>query len=228
MAPLQIEPEGANVFLELGNGQAPAASYGIVLNASASSLLANPGWFEWVQLITTDNVQYLDAAGEHACSPKNWNPSNPQLDTTYPYSSNLATSQGGNLTDDSPQTPVSVESAQSFAATTYLMWDPAIPPNGQGSCTPAKVTEAGVMTPSTCASIPIPLGYYSWRFSGCAVNTLSTATGFNGTTVQLLCGTETPTPQKPSSFVSGSNFPEWQYTLPSNQSLSQAFTCNLE
>jgi len=212
-------------YLELGNGngQTPA-SYGIVLQASAGSLPSSAGWYEWVQLISVDHVQYIDSTGRHTCQPKAWT-GQPQLDTSFPYTSGPTSQQTGSVTDDSPKSPLGGETAQNFGATTYLMWDPAIPPTGQTNCTPATVTTSGVSTPSSCSSIPVPLGYVTWSWTGDAIDTLSPTTGDNGTTGHLLCGAMSG---QASSFALSSSYPTWIASLPSGASLSQAFSCAAE
>jgi hypothetical protein len=81
------------------------------------------------------------------------------------------------------------EVGKAFDATMYVMWDPAIPPVGQNTCTPASVntgTTPYTYNPSTCASIPVPLGSVEWEWAGCAVDTL--ASMGNGTSWFVQCG----------------------------------------
>ena len=55
----------------------------------------------------------------------------------------------------------------------YVMWDPAIPPVGQKTCTPASVntgTTPYTFIPSTCASIPVPLASVEWEWAACGIN----------------------------------------------------------
>jgi len=90
----------------------------------------------------------------------------------------------------------------------YLMWDPALP----SGCQPASTTQAPNTHLITSAlseckgSIPIPLGYVAWGFSGDAVNTMTNQG--NGTQWLLCCGVPgTPAVQSSSSY------PQWNYTV---------------
>jgi hypothetical protein len=147
----------------------------------------------------------------------------PLLDNIFPYSSGIASTSQARITGDSPYTPFTkfpdtAEISQSFDATMYLMWDPAIRTDGQ-NCTPATVTDVGVPSPSTCDSIPVPLGYVKWIYSGDAVDTLYSPLGDNGTTVHLL-GSQ----RSANSFVSDSKYPEWDGVV-SNVPLKQGSNC---
>ena len=111
------------------------------------------------------------------------------------------TMNGGNF-NDSPRSPVNYslggtpinynEVEQSFSATTYLLWDPALPLG----CTPATTTGNGSSTTtkqSTCSgSIPIPLGNISWSWSGDGIDTeiLQSSGTTQGTTFVLPCSPE--------------------------------------
>ena len=90
------------------------------------------------------------------------------LDGTYPYGASNPTG-----TNDTPKISLPViygEGAQTFVATMYLMWDPAL---GNPNCPPAQDAAAGnVQTAITCTSIPIPVGSVQWSWAGCAMNTL--------------------------------------------------------
>lgn len=140
-------------------------------------------------------------------------PVNTGLDTSYPYAFFSST-----MTVDSPNVnllPNYGEEWESFTATMYLLWDPALP----SGCAPAKTTETIVNgTPtfsssaSTCTSVPVPLSSVSWHWSGCAINTLvnqpnqttwirSTS---NGCPLETL---GTPQPVTPSTPSNG--YPIW-------------------
>jgi hypothetical protein len=225
LAPVGVQPSSPVPYLQLGTANPNnLATFGVVLSASAN-LPSGQGWWEWVQLISAYHVQVIYSAGRFSCLPKGWNgkptSGTPILDTTYPYSSAATTSS--NATDDSPRIPLGGETGITFHAWTYLMWDPAIPPIGQETCTPASVGANGVPAPSTCSSIPVPLGHIDWQWSGDAINTLSAATGDNNTTGHLLCG-----PTSVTKFVLDDSFPTWTNAVMSGQSLSQAFTCTRE
>ena len=84
---------------------------------------------------------------------------------------------GNQLFDDSPEAPLSAtEMSETFKATTYLLWDPALPATPTApSCQAASVDYVtGIPAPSNCASIPIPLGMVTWQWSGDAINTRAT------------------------------------------------------
>ena len=140
-------------------------------------------------------------------------PVNTGLDTSYPYAFFSST-----MTVDSPNVnllPNYGEEWESFTATMYLLWDPALP----SGCAPAKTTETIVNgTPtfsssaSGCTSVPVPLSSVSWHWSGCAINTLvnqpnqttwirSTS---NGCPLETL---GTPQPVTPSTPSNG--YPIW-------------------
>jgi len=168
---------------------------GVVFSTNDCSAPAS-GSFLWVQIVNGDQTKELDSNGNWTC------PAQPEsgLDKTYPYST-------GPSANDSPPAPLSPEAElqRSFNATMYLLWDPAIPPADQQTCSPAQL-EAGSGVATTCASIPIPLGWVSWGFSGCAINTLAQQMN-NGTTWTLNCGIAAPsTPQQ-------TGYPSWNNPL---------------
>jgi hypothetical protein len=89
------------------------------------------------------------------------------------------------------------------------MWDPTIPQQGQNSCRAASVNQQGQAVPSTCSSIPVPLGYVTWHWSGDAINTL--ANQATGTTYILPCA-----PGVLQGFVASSLYPpRWESVAPS-------------
>src|SRR5208282_148618 len=97
------------------------------------------------------------------------------IDKTYPYSYVYPAETWDTPAAGLPNLTNYGEAWESFTATMYLMWDPAIPPSGQPSCTPAKTVENAdgsfTSSASTCASIPVPLSSVTWHWSGCAINT---------------------------------------------------------
>ena len=81
------------------------------------------------------------------------------LDTSFPYGN-------GSIFADDPQSKLQyAELSQNYSSTVYLMWDPAVPPAGQQTCSPA-IASGDTVQPSTCASIPVPLGHVSWGACG--------------------------------------------------------------
>lgn len=135
-------------------------------------------------------------------------------DTVYPNDSNVSE------TYDNPGdtlSPSDGELARSFSATIYLMWDPAIPFPGQNSCQVAMSFQDGSSLPSTCASIPVPLGSVSWHWSGCAINTLTQQA--NDTTWARDCGLATP------YYPQSSGYPSWTQRV-SGANLTQCVPAN--
>lgn len=121
------------------------------------------------------------------------------LDNYYPYIS------GPQFYDDPhgalPDTnDVNGELSRNFSATLYLMWDPALPHGCQPAANPGNSP-----TPSTCTSIPVPLGTISWGFCGDAINTLIPQGIWTNWT--LSCSSETQ-----PSFIPGTTYPSWQST----------------
>jgi hypothetical protein len=134
------------------------------------------------------------------CYPPGGLPASPELDATYPYSNTNSTNDSFNDSPDSPLYDSEVE--QVFSATTYLMWDPAMP----SGCSPAVTDADGVSTQSTCSqSIPIPLGSISWSWSGDAIQTPQFKPNPNNSNYILGCG-----PESENSFVPSSQYPQWQ------------------
>jgi len=87
----------------------------------------------------------------------------------------------------------------------YLMWDPAIPGVGQSRCwAAATISAAGQINSreSTClGSIPVPLAYVNWWYSGDAMNTL---VGNGANTWTLCCGVPAPV-----TVVNSTAYPVW-------------------
>lgn len=125
------------------------------------------GTFIWVQLLKSVTYSQLISLGFTYSPPP---PASNELDGIYPYPST------NSITSDAPSRPLYSglgEVAEAFDATMYVLWDPAIPPTGQQTCTPAWVDKSTTpYTPhaSTCSSIPVPLASVEWKWSACAIN----------------------------------------------------------
>jgi hypothetical protein len=191
---------------------------------------------QWVQVLTSDAFQFLTTnqqycGGGPVCTavPNGWTGS-PQLDNTYPY---VVFPGAPTTTNDTPSYPLGLavseaEGERSFGAIMYLLWDPALPTG----CTPANtISNNGVITStaSTCTqSIPIPLGSVTWNTKGCAINTLATATGDNGSTWHLACGTPSQnSPENPvfvASVANVTSYPTWTLTS-HNGTVCQTHIC---
>jgi hypothetical protein len=157
--------------------------------------------FTWVQTISSVQTEYLGSNGPGL------NPPESGLDNTYPYANANPRS-----TNDSPNAVLPEtygEGWEAFTATMYLMWDPALP----SGCTPASTDPATlVSTPSTCASIPVPLSSVTWHWSGCAINAINAQS--NGT--NWIFSTASGCPVQILSTPQLSGFPEWD-TLVQNR-----------
>jgi hypothetical protein len=159
---------------------------GIIFTANALPALGDQGAYSWVQIVISDQVWIIKAAGQEECTAPT---AYPALDTTYPYSNVFSVSRPNDTATDSPASPLRDswgESQRSFSAVMYLMWDPVLP-----------------------ASIPAPLASMPWQFTGDAINTLVT-TG-NGTTWTVPCGPGTAgqCAEVAAGAPPGQSFPTW-------------------
>ncbi len=179
---------------------------GITFQATATPPSGYNQSFTWVQLIGSIQRKYINSNGSFAT------PTSPSsgIDASYPI-----TNASPTTTNDTPVTQLPSiygEGWETFTATTYLMWDPGIPPAGKASCTPARTMQTVVngfptfsSTQSDCASIPIPLSSVTWHWSGCAINALSNQA--NGTT--WIRSTSNGCPVEMLSSPHAAGFPEW-------------------
>jgi hypothetical protein len=144
------------------------------------------------------------------------------LDTAYPYKNyNVSFPDAPSMPLDASHFGSSVfttvgEEAASQRFTTYLMWDPQIAADGTHNCELASSAQdqSGAIsyTPSTCASIPVPIAVENWGFDGDAIKTLDPAS-VNGPTKSwiLQCGTS----QTPGAGSVG--YPVWSNTVNADQ-----------
>jgi hypothetical protein len=196
--------------LELGNNLPDNPGMSFNVKATPPN---NAGMFQWVQLIGTITERYL------AAPPISNILTGPALDNWYPF---VIPPGSPDYTSDSPGIQLWAnnitamgEASISFTATMYLMWDPALPGPGQSSCAPAVTTKSAqtgqiTTTASTCrGSIPVPLAYVNWGFSGDAINTLQTQSSTN-TTWLVHCGG--PQPAAPTA-QSTRSYPQWTTTM---------------
>ncbi len=162
--------------LAFGDPVDPDVPAGMLFRASVTSPQIDPtGGLLAVQLVSRDSWFELTSDGvstiQYAVSPSN----PPVLDVTaddlnYPYEDT-----GSNIlkTSDSPDIRAEDDEGElqrNFSATMFLMWDPVLP----SGCFPATSQSA-----TQCSSIPVPLGYISWQFSGAMTNTLNTQSSPN-------------------------------------------------
>lgn len=158
------------------------------------------GSLMWVQILNT--VNYLQIAPTNSGYTPTSSNAAAQLDGVYPY-----VSASNNTTNDAPSRSDLLaglgEGAISFDATMYALWDSAIPPAGQTSCTPATTNVTYKSTASTCSSIPVPLGSIEWKWTPCAINTIPPPPAATGPSWVRKCG--------PGSISSGiaSGYPTW-------------------
>jgi hypothetical protein len=229
------EPDANYARLEMGHGEAGSA--GITFTVSAQPPAGHNGSFQFVQLITTDNYALLGDPAQNSGVSVTKGDRGTGLDNWYPYPVRFNTATGGPLNplqsvdypsqffelfdrtpEHNPMNANIVESALNFAARMYVMWDPALPGAGQTNCTAATDVPVNNTTanpqPSTCAgSIPIPLGYTTWGFGGCAIDTknpqataTANATGtLNGTTWAVLTCSQPTAP----AYQATTTFPTW-------------------
>jgi hypothetical protein len=230
---VQIDPS----TLRMGPGSKARSVPGIYFNKSAA---IPPGSgtkaaFQWVQIVTNDTTTLRcgvtsdstlvckAAQTTYACVSRSGYPA---LDNYYP----LPIVSDGNAVDIPSGPPLGTnrefEQAASFDATTFLMWDPALNSDGTGGCTPAVTDSLSrISQPSTCTgSIPIPLGYVNWHYSGDALNTFDVTQGVSGWNLvsadPLVADTNGP------SFHMSSSYPQWN-RLELNGELADTskFTC---
>jgi hypothetical protein len=183
--------------------QGVTGKVGIDFKASANPPSNYNQTYTFVQVLNGVQQKYITSNGQY---PVQATPT-VGIDKTYPYAYVYPTE-----TWDTPATglPGSYgEGWETFTATMYLMWDPAIPPSGQPSCTPAKTVQNAdgsfTSTASNCASIPVPLSSVTWHWSGCALNTLVKQS--NQTTWAL--STAGGCPVDTLGTVQSAGFPEW-------------------
>jgi len=197
---VQLTTNGSEVFLEKTGVSVPGVAnpVGISFQSNATPSSGYNQSFTWVQILNNVQRKVIDPGVP---------PEDPQsgLDNFYPYGNATPTT-----TNDTPGTELLVtdgEFWQTFSATMYLMWDPALT-NDPSGCTPALTDQkAKKSKQSTCMSIPIPLSSVTWHWSGCAINTLSPQTGVNGTT--WILSRERECPKEPIGTVQLSDFPQW-------------------
>ncbi len=152
-------PIGANVIpsdetVGISPDQSEMA-WGIRFAASASPPSQAPGAFKWVQLVTSDNVNfYFQDGTSMVCTL------GPGLDASYPFAEGITAVDGPSVPLDASLNEIEVTDSTQYQM--YLMWDP-----------------------ETSSSIPVPLGYLPWTISGDALyNSETSAWSLNsGTSV---------------------------------------------
>jgi hypothetical protein len=183
---------------------------------------ANTGSFIWVQILNSVIYSQIYSASQAAAAATPYVPPTNVglgLDGQYPYLDKL--NQANPTTSDAPGRldlyNYSGEVGESFDATMYVLWDPAIPPSGQTSCTTAWVdtTTTPYYTPhsSTCASIPVPLASVEWTWRACAINQLAPPPAG---AVQPLPNWFVQCGQGGYSQTQASGYPEWTTCNASN------------
>ena len=207
--------QGNAPALELGDGR---ENVGIAFRVTANPPAAAQGSFLWVQLINNHTIQYrANPAASNTASGAG-------LDNWFPYETlpNLPNSTndspGATLSTDGLNPPANSralgEVLDTFSATMYLLWDPAMNAAGQtGACAAASnaVTAGGQANPqpTACASIPVPVGYITWSYSGNAINTLANqANRLGEITTWVLGGCGAPLPGQPA-FTPSTSYPTW-------------------
>jgi hypothetical protein len=159
----------------IGSGGLPGMTFHVYLNLPPSGY---SGIFTWDQIRTDSWVRTPATGSARTCTA----PSNPSglstgQDTSYPYAV-------GDQTQDSPYVSLyatDIETSRTFSATMYAMWDPHLP-----------------------NSIPVPLGYIQWNFSGDATIT-------NAATNQWTLKSSSAGSNK--TFTPSSSYLQWSGTL---------------
>ncbi len=105
------------------------------------------GHFFFVQLIEGDYVNYT-----HPDNSVLYCTGGPGLDSEYPYEAELGFNQAVTDAPFSPLPPTYIAASRSFSATMYLMW---------------QSTDSNIAP----TSIPVPMGYVPWSFSGSTAQT---------------------------------------------------------
>ncbi len=239
-----LPQRGKGTRLELGFGEVippTLPSPGIVFTLSARPPGNNAGSFQFVQAVTQTNHQVLTNPAQNGGVQVARGNLGTGLDNWYPYPVTYDPTTGQALsplqTGDYPSLNLALstgapiaESEYTFGASMYLMWDPALPgPEQTGGCHAASNDPTSGSPPqpnpqpSTCTgSIPVPLGYLTWGFTGDAINTLNTGApgNSNGTGwLMVNCGgpnPATPAAQPQSAFLVGS-YPTWNFTVQNSQ-----------
>jgi hypothetical protein len=250
--PLQIVNvwPGSPPYLRFGqNGDNPGIVFYVAAQPPAAAQAQ--AQFQFVQVITASKFSWLTSAAMNGGSPNVSGglgpgrsavlPPSLAVDQYYPYPATYTNpnqaldypGMGLSVTSGAPAyTPYPVgEGVVVFAATIYLMWDPALPGPGQaGGCHAASNNPVAgspiAPTASNCTgSIPVPLGYLAWGFSGDAINSLNPGAPVgapadsNGTGWVLLnCGgpnPAAPSAQPNSAYLVGS-YPQWNMAASNN------------
>jgi hypothetical protein len=179
---------------------------GSVANPSPSGLA---GTFLWVQLLPSITSTQNDNINILGTSPASTGRivTTAGLDKQYPASAGLSS-------QDSPAGPISndQELNRIFTATMYLLWDPTLSAAGQSTCRAAAPPNSA----STCASIPVPIGYVSWGFAADVIQTLKNQVS-TGTTWIFNCSSISPPSPSFHSITNvsqenGYGYPTWTAT----------------
>jgi len=238
---------GALIRLELGNGEGQFNVNGAAQNGSAGvdfAVASQPpandqGSFQFVQVITKTSYDLVTNPSQNGGVAVSKGNNGVGLDNWYPYAAYLNAATGQPFSPlqavDYPSLTLALsngapveEALFQFTASMYLMWDPALPGAGPNPCAAASnvPTKGLVANPqtSTCAgSIPVPLGYVTWGFTGDTINTLNpnapasaNATGSANRTgwVLLNCTGTSPFQQGGAYLVT--SYPTWTSVATNN------------
>src|ERR1043166_1502218 len=158
-----------SAFMQMGHSPA-SPGVGVFIN---DNLTLPQGNVVWVQIIKSTTLTTIFDPSFGFTPPPNLGLG---LDGGYPYPPRFVSLTGPNAATDAPGRSLSSSmglGSDTFDATMYVMWDPAIPGPGQTSCTPPTVdttTTPYTFKASNCASIPVPLSSIEWKWSGCSIN----------------------------------------------------------
>lgn len=208
-ATVLLNPQGDPAGFKMGNS--PGNFLLGIQFTDLATLPSNNGTFIWVQILKSVAYSQITPFGSSYVPPPN---KTTGLDGIYPYPSNAFPSSRS-TTSDSPGIrglPVELgEAAEAFDATIYVLWDPTLP----SGCTPATTDTSQKLyksTPSSCTSVPVPLGSIHWKWNACVINQLGPPEP----------GSSQPTPSwfrhcGPASADAAvpSGYPEWNACEPS-------------
>ncbi len=172
--PGQVVVNG-DIFQYIGSNGLAGMNFSVYLNLRPSRY---SGIFKWGQIRTDTWVRTSGTTSRMCTAPSTPPPTNSTgVDGPFPYDT-------GATTRDSPFITLlatDTETTRNFSATMYALWDPNL-----------------------TNSIPVPLGYVQWNFSG-------DATIVNAQTNQWALKSSSAGPN--NVFVPSTSYPQWSVTL---------------
>ena len=145
------------------------------------------GDFVWVQTYSEESKEYSAHGAVENCTST---PNGAALDTTFPYAVSIGPYALPGTTNDSPDNPLQSDWSKLSVTENfkmYLMWQPTTYRSSEWLPLPG--------------SIPVPLGYVAWTWSGTAVN--------DPTVIRVPWSLKTS--DRSALFHAGNDFPLWTY-----------------